>query len=205
MEDTFADRLKRILKIRNMKQVELCEKTKLSSGLINKYIKGKALAKQDKLTILAEALEVNPVWLMGYNVPMDKDYGKQKIGSINVINLSTNEVIQTIPFLYRTDIAEENPDKYFAIIASDNSMAPLLDVGDIAIIRKYEKFVNQKVYLLKIKGGFPIIRKVIKNDADMIELQALNMWNYPVQTDLMFSDIEILGNVVKIENKSAFK
>ncbi len=46
MEDTFANRLKEILKIRNMKQVELCEKTKLSSGLINKYLKGKAFARQ---------------------------------------------------------------------------------------------------------------------------------------------------------------
>ena len=53
MEDTFANRLNKILEIRNMKQVDLCEKTKLSSGLINKYLKGKAFARQDKLSILA--------------------------------------------------------------------------------------------------------------------------------------------------------
>ena len=57
LEDTFANRLKKILEIRNMKQVELCEKTKLSSGLINKYLKGKAFARQDKLSILADALD----------------------------------------------------------------------------------------------------------------------------------------------------
>lgn len=205
MEDTFANRLKRILEIRNMKQVDLCEKTHLSSGLINKYLKGKAFARQDKLSILADALDTNEVWLMGFNVPMDRNYGKSKLTEIKVINLSTNEVVQTIPFSYRTDIAEEDPKNFFAVYAADNSMAPLLDIGDIAIIRKYKEFINNKTYLLKIKNGNPIIRKIIKSDNGNIELQALNMWNFPAQTDLHFEDIEILGEVVKVENKSAFK
>lgn len=205
MEDTFANRLKKILKIRNMKQVELCEKTNLSSGLINKYLKGKAFARQDKLSILAKALDTNEVWLMGYNVPMDKNYGQTKVAEIDVINLSTNEIIQKIPYAYRTDIADESPTNFFAIYASDNSMFPLLDVGDIAVIKKYEKFVNKKTYLLKIKNGAPIIRKVIQTDDEKIELQAMNMWNFPIQNNLEFNDIEILGEVVKVENKSAFK
>lgn len=205
MEDTFANRLNKILDIRNMKQVELCEKTKLSSGLINKYLKGKAFARQDKLSILAEALDTNEVWLMGYNVPIDKNYGKSKLTEINVINLSTNEIIQTIPYSYRTDIAEDNPTNYFAIYASDSSMAPLLDVGDIAIIKKYTEFSNGKTYLLKIKNGNPIIRKVIKSDNGNVELQAMNMWNFPTQYDFNFEDLEILGKVVRVENNSAFK
>ncbi len=205
MEDTFANRLNKILDIRNMKQVELCEKTKLSSGLINKYLKGKAFARQDKLSILAEALDTNEVWLMGYNVPIDKNYGKSKLTEINVINLSTNEIIQTIPYSYRTDIAEDNPTNYFAIYASDSSMAPLLDVGDIAIIKKYTEFSNGKTYLLKIKNGNPIIRKIIKSDNGHVELQAMNMWNFPTQYDFNFEDLEILGKVVRVENNSAFK
>lgn len=205
MEDTFADRLRKILEIRNMKQVELCEKTQLSSGLINKYLKGKAFARQDKLSILADALDTNEVWLMGYNVPMDKNYGKTKVAEISVINLSTNEIVKKIPYSYRTDIAEDDPKNFFAIYANDNSMAPLLDVGDIAIIKKYTEFLNRKTYLLKIKNGMPIIRKIIKNDDGKIELQAMNMWNFPTQYDLTMDDIEILGEVIKVENNSAFK
>lgn len=205
MEDTFANRLKKILEIRNMKQVELCEKTKLSSGLINKYLKGKAFARQDKLSILADALDTNEVWLMGYNVPMDKNYGKTKVAEIDVINLSTNEIIQKIPYSYRTDIATDDPKNFFAIHATDNSMAPLLDVGDIAIIKKYKEFSNRKTYLLKIKNSDPIIRKVIQADDGKIELQAMNMWNFPTQYDLTMDDIEILGEVIKVENNSAFK
>lgn len=205
MEDTFANRLEKILKIRNMKQVELCQKTKLSSGLINKYLKGKAFARQDKLSILAEALDTNVVWLMGYDVPMDKSYGKTKISEINVIDLSTNEIIKKIPYTYRTDIANDDPSNFFAIYATDNSMAPLLDVGDIAIIKKYTEFLNGKTYLLKIKSNTPIIRKIIKSDDGKVELQAMNMWNFPTQYNFNFKDLEILGEVIKVENHSAFK
>ena len=84
-------------------------------------------------------------------------------------------------------------------------MAPLLDIGDIAIIKKYKEFTNRKTYLLKIKKGSPIIRKVIQNDDGNLELQAMNMWNFPPQTNYTMDDIELIGEVIKVENKSAFK
>ena len=136
---------------------------------------------------------------------MDKNFGRTETKHINVYNLITNEVVQTIPYEYRPDIAEDDPKNFFAIQASDNSMAPLLDVGDIAIIKKYKEFLNKKTYLLKIKGGFPIIRKIIQTDNGEIELQAMNMWNFPIQNGLKMDDIEILGEVIRVENKSAFK
>lgn len=208
--DTFANRLLLAMKKNNINQIELSEKTilhgkKISQSLINKYLKGKAFARQDNIYILSKILNVNEVWLMGYNVPMDRNFGRTKTQHINVYNLITNEVIQTIPYEYRPDIAEDDPKNFFAIQAFDNSMAPLLDVGDIAIIKKYKEFVNKKTYLLKIKNGKPIIRKVIRSDDGLVELQAMNMWNFPIQQDLKFEDIEIIGEVVKVENNSAFK
>lgn len=208
--DTFANRLLIAMKKNNINQIELSEKTtlhgkKISQSLINKYLKGKAFARQDNIYILSKILNVNEVWLMGYNVPMDKNFGRTETKYINVYNLTTNEVVQTIPYEYRPDIAEDDPKNFFAIQASDNSMAPLLDVGDIAIIKKYKEFLNKKTYLLKIKGGFPIIRKIIQTDNGEIELQAMNMWNFPIQNGLKMEDIEILGEVIRVENKSAFK
>ena len=208
--DTFANRLSIAMKKNNINQIELSDKTTIygkyiSQSLINKYLKGKAFARQDNIYVLCKALDVNEAWIMGFDVPMDSSFGSTQITQIDVISLSTNEVIQKIPYLYRTDIAEDDPKNYFAIYASDSSMAPLLDVGDIAIIKKYTEFSNGKTYLLKIKNGNPIIRKIIKSDNGKIELQAMNMWNFPTQYDFKFEDIEILGEVVKSENRSAFK
>lgn len=76
--DSFANRLKKAMEINNMKQIDLVNKTKIDKTLINKYINGVAEAKQDKLTILSEALNVNEVWLMGYDIPINDYYNCNK-------------------------------------------------------------------------------------------------------------------------------
>jgi len=70
-QDTFANRLRKAMDIRNFKQIDLVNKTKLDKSLINKYLNGISEAGNDKLTILSNALDVNEVWLMGYDVPMN--------------------------------------------------------------------------------------------------------------------------------------
>ena len=213
---SFADRLKEAMKLRNLKssQIEKISQDLYNEGkikrpikmpLITDYLKGRYEATQSNIYTLSLILNVNEVWLMGFDVPIDRNFGRTKTAEIDVISLVNNDIIQKIPFAYRTDIASEDPKNFFAIYASDNSMAPLLDVGDIAIIKKYTAFLNGKTYLLKIKGGTPIIRKIIKSDDGKVELQAMNMWNFPTQYDFSFDDLEILGEVVKVENNSAFK
>lgn len=204
MSESFSKRLKEAMKLRNINQAELSQKSGISKSSLSEYLKGKYEAKQTGLFNLAKALDVNEVWLMGEDVPMDRTYGRSKIIEINVINLITNEIIQKIPYVYRTDIENQNIDNIFAIYANDNSMAPLLDNNDIAIIQKDIFFVSGGTYLLKLKNGFPIIRKILKT-TNGIELQAMNMWNFPPQTNLKDTDIEIIGKVIKVENQSAFR
>lgn len=72
--DTFASRLQKALDKRNLKPIELANKTGLDKSLISNYLSGKYKAKQDKLTIIAKVLDVNEVWLMGYDVPLDSDW-----------------------------------------------------------------------------------------------------------------------------------
>lgn len=74
LEDTFANRLKKALDYNNMRPVDLANKTKISKALISNYLKGSYKAKQDKLYIIAEALNVSEAWLMGYDVDMDRDW-----------------------------------------------------------------------------------------------------------------------------------
>ena len=61
------------LMLRGMKQVELSRLTGIDSGTINNYLSGKYEPKQDRLEIIAKALDVDPVWLMGYDVPMERE------------------------------------------------------------------------------------------------------------------------------------
>lgn len=75
--DTFANRLLIAMKKNNINQVELAEKTKIydkpiSQSLINKYLKGKALARQNNIYILCKILDVDEAWIMGFDVPMQR-------------------------------------------------------------------------------------------------------------------------------------
>lgn len=65
-------RISKALSIRGMKQSELCEKTKIPKSAISQYISGTFEPKQDRLFLIAQALDVDPVWLMGFDVPMEK-------------------------------------------------------------------------------------------------------------------------------------
>lgn len=71
--DSFVHRFNAALAERNIRPIELAEKTKLSRSTISHYMNGYAQPKSDKLFILSKALNVNEQWLMGYDVPMEQN------------------------------------------------------------------------------------------------------------------------------------
>lgn len=103
--DTFQRRLEKALILRNMKPVELHEKTGISESLLSKYLSNNAVARQKKLTLLADALNVNEVWLMGYDVPMEKetisnnDFRYANHNGINTEGLTADEVEEINQFV----------------------------------------------------------------------------------------------------------
>lgn len=75
-------RLKEIMNQENLKQVDILEKakpfsskydTKISKVDLSQYVAGKVEPGQAKLFVLASALNVNEAWLMGYDVPKDRN------------------------------------------------------------------------------------------------------------------------------------
>jgi transcriptional regulator with XRE-family HTH domain len=69
--DTFANRLKKALDIRCMKKAELSRRTGINQQRIGQYVRGGYEAKHPTLYIIAKTLDVDPTWLMGYDVPME--------------------------------------------------------------------------------------------------------------------------------------
>ncbi len=71
--ESCANRIRKALSIRNMTQSELCRRTKIATSAMSEYLRGLYDPKQDKIYIMSEALNVDPVWLMGFDVPMEKE------------------------------------------------------------------------------------------------------------------------------------
>ncbi|MEE0095599.1 MAG: transcriptional regulator [Oscillospiraceae bacterium] len=81
MENT-ATRLKQIMWERNLRQSDIlklaepyCQKYRIKLGKsdLSQFVNGKVEPGQSKLTILGLALNVSEAWLMGYDVPRERE------------------------------------------------------------------------------------------------------------------------------------
>ena len=67
---TTADRISEAMKLRDMRQADLVEKTGISKGALSSYISGRYVPKQNNVYLIAKALDVSEAWLMGgLNLP----------------------------------------------------------------------------------------------------------------------------------------
>ena len=70
--ESCSNRISQALSIRGIKQAELCKRAKIPKSSLSIYISGAYEPKQDRLYDMAKVLDVDPVWLMGYDVPMER-------------------------------------------------------------------------------------------------------------------------------------
>ena len=77
MEDgrqaTCGDRIKQALRIKGMRQSDLCQITKIPKSAISQYVSGAFEPKQDRIYLIAKALNVSEAWLMGFDIPMERE------------------------------------------------------------------------------------------------------------------------------------
>lgn len=71
-----AERIKKALYIKGMKQSDLCRLTNIPKSALSQYISGAFEPKQDRIYLMAQALNVSEAWLMGLDVPMERQVKK---------------------------------------------------------------------------------------------------------------------------------
>ena len=71
-----AERIKKALYIKGMKQSDLCRLTNIPKSALSQYISGAFEPKQDRIYLMAQALNVSEAWLMGLDVPMERQIKK---------------------------------------------------------------------------------------------------------------------------------
>lgn len=199
--DTFSNRLQKALDFCDMKQVDLVEKTGLDKTLINKYLAGIMKAKQDKLTILADALNVNEVWLMGYDIPMDRNLKLDKFGNPVVSIPLLKSVKANYDYLSQenwegtVDIKEElaKTGDFFALKIKEDSMFETLWENDIVAVKKQDFAENNQIVVAVINDNEATV-KMYKNIPGGIMLQPLNR----KYDDLIFTEEQIKETPVKI-------
>lgn len=69
----LKNRLSLALALKEMTPAELSEKTGISRSSISQYMSGYAKPKNDRIYLIANALNISEAWLLGYDVPMDRE------------------------------------------------------------------------------------------------------------------------------------
>lgn len=69
----FNDRLNEAIEKRDIRPVDLANRTDIPEATISQYRSGYAKPKYERIVRIADALNVSLTWLMGGDVPMEKD------------------------------------------------------------------------------------------------------------------------------------
>lgn len=215
--DTFANRLNTAMRIRNIKATELSEKTGIAKSSLSEYINGKYEAKQDGVYLLANALNVSEAWLMGLDVPMERNFDK------NITGLNKTNNNSAVVFVYGTipagvpmeciediiDTEEISADmlkgdkQFFGLKVKGDSMFPDYLDGDTLILEKTNDFENGQDCVVMINGNDGTFKRVFKNEQGVI-LQPLNNNYQPMiysNEQIETLPIRIIGRVVELRRK----
>ena len=212
MEEDFATRLKKAMQIRNIKAIELSEKAQLPKSAISQYLSGLYEAKQKSIFKLAKVLDVSEGWLMGLDVPMDREIKTDILGNpvvslplIGTVKAGYNYLAQenwvgTVDV--ETSLVGDGKD-YFALKVKGDSMAPVFIENDIVIIKKQNDCENNEYAVVIINGDEGTLKKIKKTDNGII-LQPLNPAYGPVmytKEEMETIPIIIVGVVKQLKRK----
>ncbi len=68
-KENFGKRLSQLMEEHNETTYSMAERFSLSSPTISRYMTGQMAAKVTTIQLMAEYFRVNPIWLMGFDVP----------------------------------------------------------------------------------------------------------------------------------------
>lgn len=105
LRTTTAERLKQLLRDRNLRQVDalaLIEPWARKYNVpffkqnLSLYLKGTVEPNQDKLILLAKAFNVSEAWLMGFDVPMERQNPTAEISPDYIVKNGDQELLVEI-------------------------------------------------------------------------------------------------------------
>jgi SOS-response transcriptional repressors (RecA-mediated autopeptidases) len=216
--DTIANRIRQGMEIRNMKQVDIIERTGINKGALSSYISGKYAPKQNNIYKIAQALDVNEAWLMGHDVPMERKKSEINTSNVTPINIPTDTITIKVygsvpagqPIEALEDIIgyEEIPvawtrfgKEFIALVVKGDSMYPKYFEGDTVIIEVTPDCNNGQDAVVYVNGYDATLKEVHKNDDGSITLKPFNP-EYPPKTYQPGKDgVTILGVVKELRRK----
>lgn len=204
---TMKARLQEALDLRGMRPIDLANASGVSKGSISQYLAGRNQATNDRLYSMAKVLRVNPVWLMGFDVPRDdihifypglepapKTHSVPILGTIACGKpITSEENIQGF-----ADVPEHIKCDFCLRCKGDSMIGARIYDGDIVYVKSQPEVENGQIAAVLVDGDVTLKR--LYAFSDHLILRAEN----PAYPDLIYddrNDVHILGRAFAFTGK----
>lgn len=194
---------------------ELSKKTNISTILLERYEKGiVGKMKQPTILNLANFYNVNPVWLMGYDVPMERQKEESNVFPVPDIpkkipvvgKISAGMPILAVENIEGYEFAPSSQIKegytYFYLRVQGDSMNMKFNEGDIVLVQKQNFLENDEIGVILVNGDDATVKKY-KSENGLIILEPMS--TNPENTVQIYNpkniDIKIIGKVISYQGK----
>ena len=196
-----ANRLALALSNADMIPQELANASGVSKASISQYLNGSHAPSNISSGKMAQILNVNPVWLMGFDVPMQEKAVVKKVKTKGVTINVLGRVAAGIPI----DCVEEIIDteeitqdmastgEFFGLQIHGDSMEPRMKDGDVVIVRQQDDAETDNIVIAVVNGNEATCKR-LKKYAEGIALISTN----PSYEPMYFSNKEIAEKPVRI-------
>lgn len=210
--EKFAKRFSDLIKNSNYDVPKLAEMLGLKSkSTIYRYMNGDMAPKIPTVKYASEIFNVNPLWLMGYDVPMKINNKIDELGNpvVEVPILGTvkagYDYLAQENWIGTIDISKKLAEtgEFFALKIHGDSMFPVFIENDTVVVRKQDDFENGDIVVALINGEEATVKKGKKSDNSIL-LQPLNTKYEPLiftKEEMKTIPVKIIGIVKKLDRE----
>lgn len=205
-----ASRLKFALEKSHYSASELSYISGVSKASISQYTNGVHQPNSKSAESMAKVLGVNPVWLMGYDVPMAVQHPRN-LNGLEPISVDTLPVLGEIacgqPIImneereYYTQSGTKIKADFILIASGDSMTGARINDGDLVFIRQQQTVENGEIAAVRIGDEATLKRFYKYPEKRMIILRAAN----PAYEDMVYMDeqtldVEVIGKAVAFQS-----
>lgn len=204
---TIAERLKEAMDRIDISQAELVKRTGINKGALSSYLSGRYAPKQKAIFELAKALRVSEAWLLGYDVPSERDESMYQSADIDFIRIplyppiccgnggfADDDIIEYVPVPSK---GLSDPSNYFCQIAQGDSMKDAgIDDGDLLVFEKTSSVYNGMIGAFCVDENEAMCKKYTEVNG-MIILQPMNSDYDPIPVDPLNEHFRCVGKLKK--------
>lgn len=185
-----------------------------SKSTIYRYMNGEMSPKITTIKYLAEYFNVNPTWLMGYDVPMERRKEESNVFPISDVpkkvpvvgKISAGMPILAVENIEGYEYAPSSQIKegyiYFYLRVQGDSMNLKFNEGDIVLVQKQDTLENDEIGVILVDGNDATVKKY-KSENGLVILEPMS--TNPENTVQIYNpekiSIKIIGKVISYQGK----